>query len=409
MGKTLKMAWRNMWRNWRRTVIALVAIVLGLILLLFFDGFILGSDQAIFGNAVRLYGGNLQVHAPGYREKATRFPLLPLENADTIVEAALAQPQVVAAAKRISTGGIVSNREGTFSVLITAIEPTIESKTSMHAENISVGRYLQEGEGDAILIGQGLADLLDVGVGDRINVVGRSLHEEMRQRTMTIVGIYDLGMAEAEKGSVFITLPEAQSLYNLRDTVTEVAISLEEVGQEQAVVTAMQGALSGSEIDSWDTLRPELREMMTTKLAFTSAFGFILIIIASIGIFNIQMMAVFERTREMGVLAALGMKGRQITGIFLMEGTLIGVVGAAVGCLVGVTLLGYYSQVGIDISFMSGFGEVTALMGDRIYPSIPLDVVINRAITVVIIVMLASLYPALQASRKEPAEALHHV
>ncbi len=409
MGKTLKMAWRNMWRNWRRTVIALVAIVLGLILLLFFDGFILGSDQAIFGNAVRLYGGNLQVHAPGYREKATRFPLLPLENADAVVEAATAQPQVVAAAKRISTGGIVSNREGTFSVLITAIEPTIESKTSMHAENISAGRYLQEGEGDAILIGQGLADLLDVGVGDRINVVGRSLHEEMRQRTMTIVGIYDLGMAEAEKGSVFITLPEAQSLYNLRDSVTEVAISLEEVGQEQAVVAAMQGALAGSEIDSWDTLRPELREMMTTKLAFTSAFGFILILIASIGIFNIQMMAVFERTREMGVLAALGMKGRQITGIFLMEGTLIGVVGAAVGCLVGVILLGYYGQVGIDISFMSGFGEVTALMGDRIYPSIPLDVVISRAITVVIIVMLASLYPALQASRKEPAEALHHV
>ncbi len=409
MGKTLKMAWRNMWRNWRRTVIALVAIVLGLILLLFFDGFILGSDQAIFGNAVRLYGGNLQVHAPGYREKATRFPLLPLENADAVVEAATAQPQVVAAAKRISTGGIVSNREGTFSVLITAIEPTIESKTSMHAENISAGRYLQEGEGDAILIGQGLADLLDVGVGDRINVVGRSLHEEMRQRTMTIVGIYDLGMAEAEKGSVFITLPEAQSLYNLRDSVTEVAISLEEVGQEQAVVTALQGALAGSEIDSWDTLRPELREMMTTKLAFTSAFGFILILIASIGIFNIQMMAVFERTREMGVLAALGMKGRQITGIFLMEGTLIGVVGAAVGCLVGVILLGYYGQVGIDISFMSGFGEVTALMGDRIYPSIPLNVVISRAITVVIIVMLASLYPALQASRKEPAEALHHV
>jgi len=409
MGKTFKMAWRNMWRNWRRTVIALVAIVLGLILLLFFDGFILGSDQAIFGNAVRLYGGNLQVHAPGFREKATRFPLLPLENADAIVTAATAQPQVVAAAKRISTGGIVSNREGTFSVLITAIEPTIESKTSMHAENISAGRYLQEGEGDAILIGQGLADLLDAGVGDRINVVGRSLHEEMRQRTMTIVGIYDLGMAEAEKGSVFITVPEAQSLYNLRDTVTEVAISLEEVGQEQAVVTALQGALSGSEIDSWDTLRPELREMMTTKLAFTSAFGFILILIASIGIFNIQMMAVFERTREMGVLAALGMKGRQITGIFLMEGTLIGVVGATVGCLVGVALLGYFGQVGIDISFMSGFGEVTALMGDRIYPSIPLDVVISRAITVVIIVMLASLYPALQASRKEPAEALHHV
>lgn len=409
MGKTLKMAWRNMWRNWRRTVIALVAIVLGLILLLFFDGFISGSDQAIFGNAVRLYGGNLQVHAPGFRAKASRYPLLPLANADAIVEAALAQPEVISASKRINTGGMVSNKEGTFGVVITAIEPEVEAANSLYAENISQGRFLQAGEGDAILIGQGLADLLDVGVGDRINMVGRSLHEEMRQRTMTIVGIYDLGMAEAEKGSVFITVPEAQNLYNLGDSVTEVSIGLGVVGQEQAVVSALQGVAGDAEIDSWDTLRPELRQTMDTKLAFTTAFGFIVILIASIGILNIQMMAVFERTREMGVLAALGMKGRQIMGMFLLEGTLIGVVGVVAGSLLSVIMLGYFSRVGIDFSFASGMGEVTALLGDRIYPSVTLQNIVSRGVTVVIIVMLASLYPALQAARKEPAEALHHV
>ena len=123
MGKSFKMAWRNMWRNWRRTTIALVAIVLGLILLLFLDGMIKGSDQAIFGNAVRLYGGNVQVHAPGYRDKANRMPLLPLDDADAVVAAAEAQPEVVAAAKRINTGGLVSTRAGAFPVEITAIEP----------------------------------------------------------------------------------------------------------------------------------------------------------------------------------------------------------------------------------------------------------------------------------------------
>ena len=88
MGQTFKLAWRNMWRNWRRTMIAVVAIVLGLILLLLFDGIIRGSDQAIFGNAVRVYGGNLQVHAPGYRDKAARLPMLPLDDPAAVVQAA---------------------------------------------------------------------------------------------------------------------------------------------------------------------------------------------------------------------------------------------------------------------------------------------------------------------------------
>jgi ABC-type lipoprotein release transport system permease subunit len=409
MGKYLKLAWRNSWRNWRRTTIAVVAIVLGLILLLFFDGFLKGSDQAIFGNSVRLYGGNIQAHAPGFREKANRLPLIPLDDADAVVRAATAQPQVVAAAKRINTAGIASSREGAFPVVITGIEPSIEAPISIQAENISQGRFLQDDDGDAIVIGQGLADLLDVSAGDRIKLLGRSKHEEMRQRTMTIVGVYDLGMAAAEKGTVFVTVPEAQSLYNLRDEVTEVSISLQSVGQEEAVIPALQAALSGYEIDSWDTLRPEIQETIATKLAFTSIFGLIVVFIASIGILNIQLMAAFERTREIGVLAAMGMKGRQIMNVFLLEGTAIGVVGAVIGSLLSILLLGVLAQVGIGFSFASGISEMTALMGDRIYPTITAGDIISRGVTVVVIVTIASLYPAWQASRKEPAKALHYV
>lgn len=204
MDKFIKMAWRNMWRNWRRTAIALVAIVLGLILLLFFDGFIKGSDQAIFGNMVRLYGGNIQVHASGFREKMNRFPLIPLENPEAVVQAAQAQPQVVAAAKRINTAGLVSSNQGSYPAVITGVEPAIEAPLSIQAENISQGRFLLEGDGDAIVIGKGLADLLDVSVGDRVRLLGRRKGETMRQRTMIIVGIYNLGLAGAEKGTAFI-------------------------------------------------------------------------------------------------------------------------------------------------------------------------------------------------------------
>jgi ABC-type lipoprotein release transport system permease subunit len=409
MKKFLKLAWRNMWRNWRRTSIALVAIVVGLVLLLFMDGMIDGSDQAIYGNAVRLYGGNIQVHAPGYRARASRMPLYTLEDPDAVVQAALSQPQVVAAAKRIQTAGIVSDGKDSFPVIITALEPAVEAPISIQAENTKQGRFLLEGDGDAIVIGRGLAEELALKVGDRVTLLGRSKREMMRQHTMTIVGIYDLGMREAEKGAVFITLPEAQTLYNLRDQVTEVSITLESVGQEQTVVPALQAALPGYEVDTWDTLKPELQGTMDTKLAFTSFFGLVVVGIACIGILNILMMAVFERTREMGVLAALGLKNRQLMGLFLLEGTLIGAFGALLGCLLGGALLIYMGQVGMDFSFAAGMGEITALMGDRIYPTLSLVNTLNRSLTVVVIAALASLYPAWQAAHKEPAAALHQV
>jgi len=409
MGKSFKMAWRNMWRNWRRTAIALSAIVLGLILLLFLNGVIQGSDQGIYGNAVRLYGGNVQVHAPGYRIKANRMPLLPLADADAVVAAAKAQPEVVAAAKRITTGGLVSTREGSFPVKITAIQPSVEQPISMQAENITAGRFLLDDDGDAVLIGQGLADELGVTAGDRVTVVGRSKQETMRQRTMTVVGIYDLGMAEAEKGMVFITLPEAQTLYNLRDQETEVAIMLQKVGQEATVMPALAAALPSYEVDSWTTLHPEIEETLAMKGAFTTILGLIVLMIASIGVLNLMLMAVFERTREMGVLSALGMKGRQIMWLFLLEGALIGLVGAVIGCAIGYGLVTVVGQIGIDFGFASNMGEVTALMGSRLYPTVGLNNVLFSGVAVTVIAALASLYPAWQASRQEPAAALHHI
>lgn len=410
MGQTFKLAWRNMWRNWRRTTIALVAIVLGLILLLMMDGLIKGSDQAIFGNAVRLYGGNLQVHAPGYRDKAARLPMLPLDDPEAVVQAARALPEVLAVAQRINTAGIIIHRGNSVPVAITAIQPEVEAPLSLQAENISQGRFLSPDDGDAIFIGKALADRLQVGVGDNVTLLGRSKNEAMRQHNFTVVGIFDLHTPDAEKGTVFIPLADAQTLYNLRDQVTEVPIFLKQIGSEATVMTALQTQLPGYEIDSWQTLKGDLKDTLNTKFAFTSFFGIIVIVIASIGILNLMLMAVFERTREMGVLAALGMKGRQIMGLFLLEGSLIGVVGAIVGCGLGFLLITLMGGVGIDLSKMTtGMGDIGVLMSGKLYPMVTAADLLSRAFIVVIITTMASLYPAWQASRKEPAQALHHV
>ena len=415
MGKLLIMAWRNVWRNWRRTVIAGIAITLGLAFILVFDGMLGGMNEALYGNTVKLQGGHVQVHAPGYREKANRMPLLPLGDPDAAVAAAMAQPEVVVVSQRIKTGGMVSSREGTLSVVITGIEPEQEAGVSLVAENVVQGRWLEGSDEDVLLIGQAMAERLELAVGDRVTLVGRATHQQMRRRTMTIVGIYDLGIGEVEKSMVYVSLLEAQTLFDLREQATEVAIYLEQVGQEPPVVERLQVALPGYEVDAWDTLDPTTKEMMELEAQMMDLFGIVILLIAGVGILNLMLMAVFERTREIGLLAAMGLKRWETAVLFLLEGVLIGMVGALGGSLLGGMIGAYFGRVGLD--WMSLYGgvdmgeisELIGLMGDRLYFRIGPAVLVRRALTVGVIAALASLYPAWQASNREPAEALHYV
>ena len=415
METLLRMAWRNVWRNWRRTVIAGIAIALGLTLILVFDGFLGGMNEALYGNTVKLQGGHVQIHASGFREKANRLPLLPLLDPGAAVEAALAQPEVVAVSQRIETGGMVSSREGTMPVAITGIEPEQEASVSLVAENVVQGRWLETNDEDVLLIGAALAERIEVTVGDRVTLVGRATHQQMRRRTMTIIGIYDLGIPDVEKSLVFVSLLEAQTLFDLRDQATEVAIYLEQVGQEPPVVETLQTALPGYEVDAWDTLDPSAKQMMELEAQIMDMFGLVILLIAGVGILNLMLMAVFERTREIGLLAAMGLKRRETVVLFLLEGVLIGLLGALAGTVLGGAIGAYFGRVGLDWMAMYGgidmgeYSGLIGLMGDRLYFRIGIYVLVKRALTVGIIAALASLYPAWQASKREPAEALHYV
>jgi len=410
MIRIIQIAWRNVWRNWRRTTIASVAIVLGLILLIFLGGLYGGYDEAVFANAVRLYGGNIQIHAPGFRDKSDRMPLIPLEDVDQLLQTVMAHPEVRLASQRINTSGMIIDGGEIYPLTITAIQPSVEEPTSLIAENIIAGRFLVDDDQDFIVIGRGLAEEVGVGVGDRLTLAGKRKNESIRQRTMTVVGVFDLGLKDAEKGMLFISLEEARSLFNLRDQATEVTISLTEIGMEDQVIGDLQASLPGYEVDSWLTLNPELRQVLDMGDQMTAFLGLIVVMIACIGILNLMMMAVFERTREMGVLAALGMKGRQVMGLFLLEGALIGAVGAAVGCTLGwLLMLTFNATGGIDMSDYTDMGEIYALMGDAFYATIEPLRIIQYGLLIIFMAVLASLLPAWQAARQEPAESLHQL
>ena len=405
----LRLAWRNIWRHRRRTVIIVLAMGLSLGMMMFYDGLMDGFNNAIAGNAVRVLGGNVQVHAEGYRAKVDSNPLLPLKDDAAIVEAALAQPNVIAASRRIQTGGLITNREGAFPMTIIGIDPEAEAPVSLIAEHIVDGRYVEATDEDAVLIGKGLADAMALKVGDRVTMVGSDIHKQNRQRSMTVIGIYDIGIPSMEKATSYISLTEAQNWLNLRGQSTEIQITLERVGTESALVAALTPQLPGYEVESWSNTYPELGTAVGRKNIVMDIFSVIIVMIAGIGILNLLMMAIYERTREIGLLGAMGLKPRQIATTFILEGALIGFVGVLVGAGMGLLTNLSLMQVGMDYSQFAGVTDYMALISGKVYPTLGVAKLPMRAIIIFVIAALAALIPALIASRREPSEALHHV
>jgi ABC-type lipoprotein release transport system permease subunit len=405
----LRLAWRNLWRHRRRTLIVVLSIGLTLAMMMMYDGLIAGFEQAIYGNAIKVLGGNIQIHASGYNDKTNLNPLLPLTDDQAVIKAALAQAQVVAASRRITTGGLATDRKGAFGISIVGIEPEKELPVSLLPKHVRSGKYLTAADQDVIFIGKGLADAMEVKVGDRITLTGRATHGQMRQRSMTVGGIYDVGMGDIEKLNIYISLAEAQDLYGLTGQSTEVMVSLKQLGQEPAVINALKTSLPGYEMDSWQTNYPDLQSALETKGEAMNVFGFIIMIIAGIGIFNLLMMAVYERTREIGLLSALGMRPQQISSLFILEGALLGLIGVGFGVGLGVAFNFISGQVGWDYSQFSSLSQYMALITGRIYPTLGLEKLAQRGLTALIIAVLASFYPAHEAAQNEPAQSLHYV
>lgn len=403
----LRLAWRNLWRQRRRTGIIIVAMGLGLALMMFYDGLVAGFDQAIYGNAIKVLGGNLQVHAVGYRVSASLTPLIPLSEDQRIFEHARTHPRVEAAARRLVTAGLASNREGAFAVNIIGVEPQIEATINLAWKNLVDGRPIQEGDQDAVFLGKGLAQAMNIKASDRIVLVGRTPDDRMRRRTLTVVGVYSLGLPEVEKRTVYIPLSEAQMLYDLRGQVTEIAIFLKQLGEEELVKQDLMASFPNVEIDTWQTYFPELETTLSTKAAVMNVFSVVILLIAAIGVLNLLLMAVYERQREIGILAALGFRPNQISLLFILEGALYGICGVVIGVALGLLINGVLRIVGLDFSAYANVTEYMALVGGRVYPDWGLGNFLPRALTVAIIATLAAFYPAHEASRREPATALH--
>ena len=398
------MAYRDLVRNKRRTVITFIAIALGLALVLFMKGLITGMLQGMLRDTIRLDSGHVQLRADSYEVVKTSLLWRDLlNNADELAAQAAAMPEVKAVSPILWAGGILGTASESTTVRVSGIDPASALFDPIR-EGLRAGEFLSENGRGEILIGQRLADELGVGVGDRINLAVGNPDGLPEEGQFTIVGLINTGFPGIDNANVFLSLAQAQAITGSGNRASTVRILLNDAEDTDTVAAALQAP--GVTVLNWRELNEFLMTTMETGTAVYAILYAIIFLVVAVIIANTLLMSVFERTREMGILAALGMKGRQIMTMFLFEATILGLIGCLFGMILGGILVWYFSINGI---YFGDLGDAAGSLafGDSLYTALVPANLLSMSFWMIIVIILVSLYPAWYAARLEPVEALH--
>lgn len=398
------MAYRDLLRNRRRTVITFIAIALGLTLVIFMNGLITGMMDGMLRDTIRLDSGHIQIRAESYEVVKTSLLWRDLiGNADELAARAAAMPEVKAVSPILWAGGVLGTASESTSVRVSGIDPASGLFDPIR-DGLRAGEFLSGDGRGQILIGQRLADELGVSVGDRINLAVGNPDGVPEEGSFTIVGLINTGFPGIDNANVFLSLTQAQSITGSGDRASTVRIMLNDIEDTDKVVAALQ--TPGLTVLGWRELNEFILTTMETGTAVYNILYAIIFLVVAVIIANTLLMAVFERTREIGILAALGMKGRQIMTMFLFEATILGLIGSLFGIILGAVAVYYFSINGI---YFGDLGDVTGPMafGDSLYTTLVPANLFLMAFWMLVVIVTVSLYPAWYAARLEPIEALH--
>lgn len=395
-----KLALLNLGRHRRRSALSALALAVALTLLLFMAAFFKGEMRSAMEDTLRLSSGHLRVSAANYEpEKLSVAWEYLIENPAQLAEQIESIEAVDFATPRLMASGIVTIGNDSTGVQIMGVDPA--SAANDPYRNLVAGEFIAADDRSGILIGYPLAESFDLQVGSQITLLVNTAEGNVDEQPFTVRGIFSTGSSTYDKGIVLLPLDKTQAFSGATNRASFIFIMLHDREQAPDVAAAITGA--AYKVETW----VEMNELLVLINDFSNAYiMFLNLLILGVTvtvIVNTMLMAVFERTREIGILSALGMKGRQIIALFLAEASLLALGGVVVGLLAGSALSLYFGQVGI---YFGDIGVSGMVMGDRIYTELTLQDAVNLAITAFVVTLLASYYPARIASRMEPVEAL---
>lgn len=412
MSIDVKMAWRNIGRNPRRTVLTISAIAFASLLLVFMLSLQFGSYDAMINASVKIHTGHLQVQAEGYQEK--RDMRLVVENPQAVGRILERIPEVEAWSPRANGFSLVSSQNRTYGILVNGIDPEREARVSTLKSLVRKGAYLSEQDRNQALVGRLLAENLRVGLGDELTVLGQGRDGSIAASVVTVKGIFSSGMDDFDRSSIAIPLADFQDVYFMRGAAHEVVALGRNLADVQAIKGKVKVGISG--IDQkpplvaldWSEIMPGLLQAIQMDLVSGAIFYLILILVVAFSIMNTFLMAIFERTREFGVLMAIGTTPGRLTKLLLIESMSMTGVGIVIGIVLGCLLTLYYQSHGLDLAGSSEILEQFGISG-RLHPRLSVLSALAGPAVVLIITFLAALWPALKVRGLRPVEAMTHV
>jgi len=409
MFRLWKLAIRDLGRNKRRSALTLVAVGLGLALLIVTSGFTEGSVQGAIENNIRVRSGHVQVREESYDEDMVSLKWEDLlDDPQGLAAQAQALPEVRAATPVLWASGILVTSEESAGVQVFGIDPLSETSTPFR-EGLVAGEFLVPDDRDGILVGERLARSLGLTAGDDIGLLVNTADEQPDEAIFTIRGLYDTGTPSYDEITVFLPLAKAQAFTRAGDRASAVVALLHDKEDADAVA----GALRAPELTpqkvrtfTWRDLNQVILQAVEMSMGIMYLMYLVVLAVVAVVIANTLLMSVFERTREMGILAALGMKGRQVLAMFVLEAGILGVIGIAVGVLLGSLGVYYLSTQGWHIGDLASMATAEVGYGETIYAQFAPAEMVQLSIASLVITLLASLYPAWFAARMEPIDAL---
>jgi len=405
----LQLAWRNIWRNTRRTAIILTAVVIGVWSMVMLGALMRGIAVGMIKNGISTLTGHIQIHHKGYRNDPA------IENSitdPTVVEKALegALPQGAEWTTRVRVNAVASNARHSSGVTLVGIEPSSEAKVSFIGAAVSQGRYLNSDDRNGIFIGEALMKKFDTRPGRKLVLMSQNTDGEIASRAFRIVGIFKAEMEATEKQFVFVTRRASQKMLGLDGDISEISILLPGKPDHREVYHLLKTALPSAEfeVNTWCELLPFQTAYLKLLDGFMWIWYLVVFVAMGFGIVNTTLMAVFERMREFGLLKALGMKPWWILRGVLTESLFLLILGMIIGNLLAFICIFALAHSGINLSALAAGAEYAG-MTRVIYPAIALKDILMSNMVVLFLGILVSAYPALKAARFTPVEALAHI
>jgi len=401
---SLRMAWRNLWRHARRTWLTATAMIFSNVLLVFMISLQFGSYDMMIENTLKTFSGHLQIQAAGYQDNPKlRSGIEEVAFLAEDLRRALPDARV---APRAAAFALASSEQRSFGIEVVGVQPTAEPGVSTLPGLIAEGRYLQDG--NEIVMGAAMARNLKVAVGDEITLLGSGYDGSFAAGIVEVVGVFESGSQELDRSFAELPLPYFQQVFAMGERGNTIAIAVDALDAvPAAVVAARQAVRTRESLDvlDWNALQPGLRQAIQADMSSAWFMYGVLIVLVAFSVLNTQLMSVMERTREFGVISALGVRPHRLASLVLLETALMALIGFVLGLLLGALVAWYFNLHGFTYPGMEEVAERFNLPAEM-YPSLsPASLLLGPGV-VFGFCLLAAVYPALRLFRLQPVAAM---